>query len=64
MRCEICYDFMKICTFLGLYIFLEISFHVTGRIGESRLGRRLSFDLKQCFFDIKLKKTFSKEVND
>ena len=45
---------MKICTFLGLYFFSEISFQVqfTGRIGKSWLGRRLGFDLKQCLFDI------------
>ena len=39
-----------------IYIFLKISFQVTGRIGKSRLDRRLGFDLKQCLFDIKLKK--------
>ena len=49
-----------------IILFLEISFQVqvTGRISKSRLGRRLGFDLKQCWFDIKLKKTFLKEVND
>ena len=43
-----------------IILFSEISFQiqVTGRIGKSRLGRRLCFDLKQCLLDIKLKKTF------
>ena len=35
---------------------------VTGRKGNSRLGRRFGFDLKECVFDTKLKK--SKEGND
>ena len=41
-----------------IVLFSEISFqvHATGRIGKSRLGRRLGFDLTQCLFDIKLKK--------
>ena len=36
-----------------IILFSEISFQVqvTGRIGKSRLGLRLGFDLKQCFID-------------
>ena len=45
-------------------LFSEISFQVqvTGRVGKSRLGRRLGFDLKLCWFDIKLKKNFFKRI--
>ena len=45
---------MKTYTFLGLYFFFRnfIFVQVTGRIGKSRLGGRLGFDLKQCLFDI------------
>ena len=36
-----------------MFFFIKFIFvQVTGRIGESRLGRRLGFDLKQCLFDI------------